>query len=125
MVQFTVVGDGQNAQDFQLNVDNLYWGPNQLSQDLVVYTALNTIENINSGHTANLVDGTDLGDIELSADFTGDTLLITVDNIGAEPMAIEDMYIDAPSNEFQLINFEPVDLAGGMSYDVLLSLIHI
>ena len=119
MVQFTGVGDGLNAQDFQLNVDDLYWGPNQLSQDLVVYTALNTIENINSGHTANLVDGTDLGDIELSADFTGDTLLITVDNIGAGPMAIEDMYIDAPSNEFQLINFEPVDLAGGMSYEVL------
>lgn len=120
MVQFTIVGDGQNAQDFELNVDDLYWGPNQLSNDLVVYTALNTIENINSGHTANVADGTDRGDIELSADFTGDTLMITLDNIGNEPMAIEDMYIDAPSDEFEVINFEPLDLSGGMSYDVLI-----
>ena len=119
MVQFTVVGDGQQAQDFQLNVADLYWGPNQLNEDFVVYTPLNTIENIDTGHFANLADGTDRGDIELGTDFAGDTLMITVENLGSVEMRIEDMYVDAQSDEFELIGFEPTDIAVGKSYDLM------
>ena len=119
MVQFTVVGDGQQAQDFQLNVADLYWGPNQLNEDFVVYTPLNTIENIDTGHFANLADGTDRGDIELGTDFAGDTLMITVENLGSVEMRIEDMYVDAQSDEFELIGFEPTDIAVGKGYDLM------
>ncbi len=119
MVQFTVIGDGQSAQDFELNVADLYWGPNQLEEDFVVYTAINTIENIDSDHVANRADGTDRGDIELRADFVGDTLKMTIENLGIDPIALEDLYIDSESDEFELIGFEPLEIAAGLNYKVM------
>jgi len=120
MIQFTVIGDGQSAKVFQLNVADLYWGPNQLDEDFVVYTARNIIEDIDSGHMANSADGTDRGLIELTADFTGDTLMMTIENIGDESLSIQDMYIDAEHDEFQLIDFEPIGIESGRSYEVKL-----
>ena len=118
MVQFTLVGDGQNYQDFSLNISDLYWGPNQIDGDFMVYSPKSVIQDIADGHVANVDDGTDRGELVLDANFEEDELIITIENTNEEIVSIEDSYIDAATNAFQILEFEPTDLSNTETYNV-------
>jgi len=113
MVQFTIVGDGFNEKDFEINISDLYWGPNQLSEEFMVFTPKGIIDDVDNNHNANDADGTDIGDVILNADFTGDSILISIDNLGSTDLSIEDAFIDALEEHFVLLDFEPTILSAG------------
>ncbi len=69
----------------------------------MVFFETGVIKEIDNNHTANIADGMDLGDVILNTDFSADSLLISIDNLGDADLFIEDAFNRCVAQSFRVI----------------------
>lgn len=107
MIVVNILGDHNATQDFQFEMTDMFFGHSTAETPFLVYTDQNIIAPADSEHIANRDDGTDLGEIEISANYTGEIIPIYIENMSNDHIVIDDINFLTGTNDFLIHEFSP------------------
>ena len=107
MLVVNVLGDKEEVTPFDISLSNFEFGNKRSDGAFVISSDKNIIAPGILQHTASFTDGTDLGDVEMTADFTPVILPLLITNIGSADIVVDDIELLDASGAFDLVNFEP------------------
>ena len=113
LIVFNILGDQAKSVAFDASISDVYFGDSKAVTPYLIYTDQNLIQAQAGSHTANLIDGTLLRDIEISSNSAAEVITVYVENTGLEDITIEELDIINTSDDFTILNFEPVVLQSG------------
>jgi len=116
MVVINVLGDNAQPSPFDFTLTDLYFGHHQSGYPFVVYTEDNIVGPRETPHLPSEVDGTLIGDQEVSAGYEGEKLGVTIENIGIDQLVIDEIELVDTSGAFIIEGFEPSAVLAGDRY---------
>ena len=113
LIVFNILGDQAKSVAFDASISDVYFGDLSTATPYLIYTDQNLIQGQSTTHSANLIDGTLLKDIEISSTSASEVITVYVENTGVNEISVEELDIINTSEDFTILNFEPVVLQSG------------
>jgi len=113
LIVFNLLGDQVNSEPFKLHLSDVYFGKPESETPYIIYTDSNYLQESSSGHSANILDGTLLENVEITSASPDKEIVVYVQNTGVEEVLIDELDILNNSRDFSILNFEPTLLGSG------------